>query len=163
TLDGIKIHTYTIIDNDASAVSVTANGTPSETGPAAGFFRINRAGATNTSLLVNFQITGTASAPSDYASLGTSATILAGAAFVDTRTGPTNAALTVNFTVAGTAQNGSDYTLVPNSILIAAGQLSATQAIVAIDDAQIEGEETVIVALLLRDTYRVSFVASATV
>ncbi len=84
TLDGIKIHTYTILDDDTNAVSITAT-TPgaSETGPAAGNFRISRTGSTATPLLVNFQVTGTASAPTDYAPLGTSVIISTNATFVD--------------------------------------------------------------------------------
>jgi len=84
TLGGIKIHTYTIIDDDACSVNVTATSpNASETGPVAGNFRIARVGSTNTSQRVDFQITGTASAPTDYAPLGTFAVIPAGAAFVD--------------------------------------------------------------------------------
>jgi hypothetical protein len=84
TLDGIKIHTYTILDDDASSVSVTATiPTTAESGQTPGNFRISRSGATNAALVVNFQATGTASAPTDYAPLGTAATIPAGAAFVD--------------------------------------------------------------------------------
>ncbi|HSY17071.1 MAG TPA: Calx-beta domain-containing protein [Candidatus Acidoferrales bacterium] len=84
TLDGIKVHTYTILDDDACSVSVAATAaSASETGPIAGNFRISRVGPTNANQLVNFQITGSASAPTDYAPLGNSATIPAGAAFVD--------------------------------------------------------------------------------
>jgi hypothetical protein len=91
TLDYIKVHTYTILDDDSASVSVTATApNASETGPVAGNFRLTRAGATNASQLVNFQITGTASAPTDYAPLGTSATIPAGATFVDLPVIPTD-------------------------------------------------------------------------
>jgi hypothetical protein len=91
TLDGIKVHTYTILDDDSASVSVTATApNASETGRVAGNFRISRAGPTNASQLVNFQVTGTASAPADYAPLGTSATIPAGAAFVDLPVTPTD-------------------------------------------------------------------------
>ena len=84
TLDYIKTHTYTILDVDQASVSVSATAAnASEAGPVAGNFRIKRAGSTNASQLVNFQITGTASAPTDYAPLGTSAVIPAGAAYVD--------------------------------------------------------------------------------
>ena len=84
TLDGIKIHTCTIVDDDTNSVSVTATvPTTAEVGPTAGNFRIARSGKTNADLVVNFQVTGTASAPTDYVPLGTSATIPAGAAFVD--------------------------------------------------------------------------------
>ena len=84
SLDGIKIHTYTILDDDTNAVSITATTSgASEIGPAAGNFRISRTGSTAATLLVNFQVTGTASAPTDYAPLGTSVIIPAGAASVD--------------------------------------------------------------------------------
>ena len=46
TLDGIKIHTYTILDDDACSVSVTATAaSAAETGLVAGNFRIARTGA----------------------------------------------------------------------------------------------------------------------
>jgi hypothetical protein len=84
TLDGIKIHTYTILDNDADSVSVTAAiSTTAEAGATPGNFHIARSGKTNAALLVSFQVTGTASAPADYAPLGTSVTIPAGVTFVD--------------------------------------------------------------------------------
>lgn len=84
TLDSIRVHTYTILDDDLSSVSVTATAAnASESGPVPGNFRINRTGSTNGSQLVNFQITGTAGAGADYLPLGTSATIPAGATYVD--------------------------------------------------------------------------------
>jgi hypothetical protein len=83
TLDAIKVHTYTILDDDANSASITASAPVATEGGAPGNFRITRAGPTNASLLVNFQVTGTASAPTDYAALGNSATIPTGAAFVD--------------------------------------------------------------------------------
>jgi len=64
TLDAIKVHTYTILDDDSASVSVVATATTaSEIGPVSGNFRITRIGPTNASQLVNFQITGSASAP----------------------------------------------------------------------------------------------------
>jgi hypothetical protein len=233
TLDGIKIHTYTIIDNDTSSLSVTATANASETG-SPGNFRITRTGSTNASQTVNFQITGTASAPSDFAPLGTSTTIPAGAAFVDvpvipvndsvvemdetvvmtlisapasrivapasatvtisdddsnslpvvsisstnrpnafegggngefvfTRTGSTVSNLSFNVTILGTAANGVDYTTLPNVVTIPAGQSSVTIPVVPIDDNLVEGDETVTLALEIRDTYRVSTPAFATV
>jgi len=84
TLDAIKVHTYTILDDDSSSVSVSATvANALETGPVPGNFRISRSGSTNASQLVNFEITGTASAATDYAPLGNSATIPAGATYVD--------------------------------------------------------------------------------
>ena len=90
TLDGIKIHTYTIINDDSSSVNVTATATNAAETGAAGNFRITRSGATNAALVVNYEITGTASAPTDYASLGGSATIPAGELFVDLPVTPVN-------------------------------------------------------------------------
>lgn len=84
THDGIKVITYTIKDDDVSSVSVTATvPMADEVGPVAGNFRITRTGSTNASLLVNYQITGTASGPSDFPALGTSIIIPAGIEFVD--------------------------------------------------------------------------------
>ncbi|MGC3957671.1 MAG: Calx-beta domain-containing protein [Verrucomicrobiota bacterium] len=232
--DGIQIMTYTIRDNDASAVSVTATAaTASEVGPVAGNFRISRTGGTNNSQLVNFQITGTASTPSDCPALGTSITIPAGATFVDlpitpvndgtveldedltltlisaptgrivapstatitildantnnlptvvltatnqpyaveggangsfvlTRTGATTDPLTVYLSTSGTATSGADYTALPNSVTFAIGQNTLPLAITATDDTAVEGEETIIVALTARDTYRVAYPGTVT-
>ena len=235
TLDGIKIHTYTIIDDDACSVSVTnmiANAF--ETGSVAGNFRISRVGSTNANQLVNFQITGSASAPSDYVSLGSSAVIPAGATFVDlpvtpsddntmefsqtvvltltsatnaniispnvatvtlgdndtnnlpvvtvtstnqpfayegggngelffTRSGPVTNALTINFTLTGTAVNGVDYSNLTSSVTLAIGQSNAIVTVAPLDDALIEGDETVIATLTLGTNYRTAFPAFAKV
>ena len=82
TLGAIKIHTYTILEDDISQVSVNATVTnASDISP--GHFIISRTGATNASQPVFFQITGSASAPTDYLPLGNSVTIPAGALSVD--------------------------------------------------------------------------------
>ncbi|HEY5910543.1 MAG TPA: Calx-beta domain-containing protein [Verrucomicrobiae bacterium] len=83
TLDGIKIHTYTILDDDSAAVSVSATEPDAFEGGSPGNFRITRVGSTDSNLLVFFQVAGTASAPADYAPLGTSVLLPAGADFVD--------------------------------------------------------------------------------
>jgi hypothetical protein len=235
TLDGIKIHTYTILDDDACSVSVTATITnASETGVVAGNFRIARVGSTNASQLVNFQITGSASAPGDYAPLGNSATIPAGASFVDlpvtpsddntmefaqtvvltltsatnaniispniatvtiadndtnnlpvvtvtttnhpfayegggtgeflfARSGATTNALTIIFTINGTADNGADYTNIASSVTIPVGQSNAVVAIAPVDDALVEGDETVIVSLTEGTNYIAAYPAFAKV
>jgi len=234
THDGVKIHTLTIVDDDTAAVSVGATADASETGLVPGSFRITRTGSTNAALLVNYQITGSASAPSDYASLGTSATIPAGATFVDlpvvpvndgtveldetvdlrlisapsaklvspntasvtivdddpnalpivtitstnspyavegggdgafvfTRSGSTTGALTLYLTVAGSAAGGSDYGVLPAMVTIPVGQSFASLPVTAVNDILIEGEETVLAALTVRDSYRVGFSAMATV
>ncbi|MBW8863702.1 MAG: hypothetical protein JF609_02045 [Verrucomicrobia bacterium] len=91
TMDWITTHTYTIIDDDTCSVSVSATAaSASETGPVAGNFRISRSGSTNANQLVYFQVTGSASAPTDYAPLGNPATIPAGATFVDLPVVPTD-------------------------------------------------------------------------
>lgn len=234
TLDGIKIHTYTILDDDTSSVSVTATAPgAAESGPTPGNFRISRTGATNADLQVNFEVTGTASAPADYTPIGTSVTIPTGTAFVDlpvvpandptvehgetvvmtlltapgakivppnvatvtitdddpdslpvvtvtstthpaaveggsngeflfTRDG-TNGALTLFFTLTGTAANGVDYVALTNGATIPDGQTFVALPVVAIDDALIEGEETVVASLTVRDTYLVAHPSAATV
>jgi hypothetical protein len=234
THDGIKIITYTIKDDDMSSVNVAATAdTASEIGPVAGNFRITRTGGTNANLVVNYQITGTASGPSDFPALGTSVTILAGATFVDlpvtpvddatveldetvkltltsapggkivssavatitildantnglpvvtlsstnqpaaveggasgafvvSRFGATNNALTVHLTTSGTA-SGADYAALPASVIIPAGQFSATLPVSPVNDSFVEGEETVIVSLTARETYRVAWSGTAQV
>jgi hypothetical protein len=82
-LDAIKVHTYTILDDDANSVSVAATVANASESGTPGNFRIARAGPTSASQVVNYQVTGTASAPTDYATLGNSVTIPAGATFVD--------------------------------------------------------------------------------
>jgi len=83
-LGGIKVHTYTILADDGATVSVTATVTnASRAGPVPGNFRLTRTGPTTASQVVTFEITGTASAPTDYQPLGTSVTIPAGATYVD--------------------------------------------------------------------------------
>ncbi|MEK7780181.1 MAG: Calx-beta domain-containing protein, partial [Verrucomicrobiota bacterium] len=234
TLDGIKIHTYTIINDDSSVVSITATATNAAETGTAGNFRITRTGATNTALVVNFELTGTASAPTDFANLGTSITIPVGATFVDlpvtpvndltvepaetvkltllsalgsrivapnvatvtitdndpdtlpniivtatnqpyavegggsgafvfTRSGSTTGALTVPLTISGTASSGADYAALPVSVTFSIGQSSTTLVVTPVNDSDIEGEETVIVALTAGETNRVAFPSAATV
>ncbi len=234
TLDGIKIHTYTILDDDASAVSVRATAPgASETGPVAGNFRISRAGNTNAPLVVNFQVTGTASAPADYAPLGTAAIIPAGASYVDLPVVPeddhtvehpetvvltlisasassivspnaatititdndpnalpvvavtstnhpaaveggvtgefvlwrddTHGPLTVYFSLAGTARSGTDYLPLTNAVTFLDGQPSVSLPVLAVDDALIEGERTLVLNLTQLVTYRAAYPASAIV
>jgi hypothetical protein len=234
THDGIKIHTLTIVDDDSAAVSVTATMDATEEGLGAGNFRLTRSGSTNAALQVNYQITGSASAPSDYAALGTATIIPAGASFVDlpvvpisdgtveldetvdftlisapgakivapniarvtifdddpnalplvtitttntpcavegggngvfafTRTGATTGALTLHLTFSGTASSGADFAPLPSTVTIPIGQSTTTLSVAPVNDALIEGEETVNAAVTVRDTYRVGFSAMATV
>ncbi|MCE9612044.1 MAG: PKD domain-containing protein [Chthoniobacter sp.] len=75
------------------------------------------------------------------------------AAFVVTRTGSTASALTVVFAVSGTATSGSDYQSLGTSVVIPAGALSAPLNITPINDAAVEGTETVTVTLSTNANY----------
>ncbi len=234
THDGIKIHTYTIVDDDTSSISVSATvASAFETGPANGNFRVTRNGSTNAPLVVNFELTGTASEHGDFTALGKSVTIPAGATFVDLPVVPLNdqtvehsetveitlltaptakiaspnsatititdndpdllplvtvtsidrptaieggtnggfvftrmgtaGALTLHFSLTGTALNGADYVALTNTVTIPDGQTSASVLVFAIDDAIVEGEETVVLSLTVEDTYLAAHPASATV
>ena len=60
----------------------------------------------------------------------------------------TGAAITVNYTVAGTATATGDYTALSGSVTIANGQQTATINVAGIvDDALVEGDETVIATI----------------
>ncbi len=84
TLDGIKIHTYTIRDDDSASVSVSATAPSAfEKGSVSGNFRITRSGSTNADLEIFLAVAGTAAAPTDYAPLGNSIVLPAGASYVD--------------------------------------------------------------------------------
>lgn len=89
THDANKFHTYTILDDDAATISVTAS-TPDalEAGSVPGAFRFSRVGSTNGSVVVGFEITGSASSPSDFAPISSSVTIPSGVAFVDVPVAP---------------------------------------------------------------------------
>ena len=69
--------------------------------------------------------------------------------FTVSRDGTTTAPLTVNYAVGGTAINGMDYQLLSGSLTISAGQASGTIVVTPIDDSLFEGNETVIVKLIV--------------
>jgi hypothetical protein len=71
--------------------------------------------------------------------------------------------LTVNFTVAGSATAGSDYDALDNSVTIPAGALFTTITITPVDDAAVEGTETVILTLSSSANYTIGSQANATV
>ena len=68
-------------------------------------------------------------------------------AFTVRRSGPTNFPLAVFYQLAGTASNGVDYAQLGNSIQIPAGALNASFTVKPIDDALVEGDETVVAQL----------------
>ena len=85
--------------------------------------------------------------------------------FTVSRTGPTTAALTVSLARSGTATSGTDYSAIatPLSLVIPAGSASATVTVTPIQDASIEGPETVIETVSADPNYTVGAPASATV
>ena len=83
--------------------------------------------------------------------------------FVVTRTGDTDTELTVNYTVVGTATNGDDYSTLTGTVVIPEGSNTVTIPINVVDDAEIEGEETVTINLLEDSTYKLDETTSDTV
>ncbi len=67
--------------------------------------------------------------------------------FTITRSGATAAAITVNLAISGTATNTTDYTTLPTSVAFAANQTTALLNVVPVNDALIEGPETILVSL----------------
>jgi rhodanese-related sulfurtransferase len=87
--------------------------------------------------------------------------------FSVTRTGSIDAALTVSLTVGGTASNaaGADFVEAPlaATVVIPAGAESVDIDVTPIDDVEVEGVETVEVALAAGDGYRVGNDSAAAV
>jgi len=83
--------------------------------------------------------------------------------FTVTRTGPTTASLSVDRPRSGSAQSGVDFVAMPNPIVIPAGQASVVVPVTPIDDALVEGPETVILTLSSTANYTVGTASSATV
>ncbi|OUC16227.1 MAG: hypothetical protein B0A82_02730 [Alkalinema sp. CACIAM 70d] len=92
-----------------------------------------------------------------------SGTSINSGAFTFSRTGDTSAALTVTYTIGGTASNTNDYNRLSGSVVIPAGQASATVVITPVNDATIEGSETVTLTLVDGATYDLGTSANATV
>jgi hypothetical protein len=87
----------------------------------------------------------------------------ASGSFSVTRTGSTASALTVKYTVSGSATPGSDYNALSGTVTIPAGVASATVSVTPVDDAAMEGLETVVVRLTSSAAYTVGAPSSATV
>ena len=75
--------------------------------------------------------------------------------FTVSRTGSTLSALTVNYAVSGTATPGSDYQTLSGIVMIPAGQSSTTIRVTPFADTQVDGEETVVVALSAAVAYTI--------
>ncbi|MGH9241241.1 MAG: Calx-beta domain-containing protein, partial [Vicinamibacterales bacterium] len=67
--------------------------------------------------------------------------------FVITRTANLGLAFTVSLTRGGTALSSSDYVTIPGTVNFAAGQTTATLTVTPVNDALVEGPETVTVAI----------------
>lgn len=83
--------------------------------------------------------------------------------FVVHRTGDPAQALTVNYTLSGTAINGTDYATLPTSVIIPAGASEQTITLTPLNDALVEGPETVILNLSGNSAYVLGTPASATI
>ena len=83
--------------------------------------------------------------------------------FTVSRTGSTASSLTVNYTVGGTATNGTDYATLSGSVIIGAGSATALITVSPVDDALVEGNETVILTLSANAAYTVGSPNNATV
>lgn len=82
--------------------------------------------------------------------------------FTVSRTGSTAAALTVQLSTAtGSATSGTDYTALPTSVVIPVGAADVTVDLTVTDDADVEGTETVILAIAADAAYAIG-TASAT-
>jgi hypothetical protein len=79
------------------------------------------------------------------------------------RTGSTAAGLSVSYTIAGSATNGSDYQLLPETVTIPSGSSTATINVTPIDDALLEGNETVVATLSANPGYNIGAPSAATV
>jgi acetyl esterase/lipase len=86
------------------------------------------------------------------------------ATFTVSRTGSTAAPLTVRWAPAGTARIGADYSLAaPWTVAIPAGAASANLTLRPLEDALVEGDETVVLKLASSPSYRIDVTgASAT-
>jgi len=94
-----------------------------------------------------FEFTGGGTTPTvSIISLGNATEGGSAGGFQVTRTGSTSGGLTVNFTIDGSssATETGDYGTIGTSVVIPNGQSSVTIPITAVDDAAVEGTETII-------------------
>jgi Calx-beta domain/Divergent InlB B-repeat domain len=117
--------------------------------------RVTAAFTTTVAALPTVTITASSPSAAEAGAIGGSVTV--------SRTGSVAAALIVSYTVSGTATPGIDYLLLAGSLTFPVGASTATLTVVPIDDALVEGDETVAVTLTPTAAYDVGFPASATV
>ena len=83
--------------------------------------------------------------------------------FTFSRTGGLDQPLAVHFTIDGSAINGVDYQTITSPVTFAAGESQKFITITPIDDADVEGTETVMLMLAADAAYSVGTSAEATV
>lgn len=83
--------------------------------------------------------------------------------FVISRSGPTTSSLTVAYSVGGTATSAVDYTALGGTATFAAGSATASVLVNVLDDALVEGNETVSLTLGSAASYQLSSLSTATV
>jgi hypothetical protein len=82
--------------------------------------------------------------------------------FTITLSNPASSNLTINLSVSGTATSGSDFSALAGSLAISAGGTAGTLTVSPLDDAAVEGSETVIATIASGTGYSIG-TASATV
>lgn len=82
--------------------------------------------------------------------------------FTISRTGKTTNPLNVKYTLGGTATEGTDYDELPGIRTIPAGKSSADTVITPVDDAEVEGDETVVITISSDPKYQIGNPMSAT-
>ncbi|MGQ0849140.1 MAG: Calx-beta domain-containing protein [Actinomycetota bacterium] len=75
--------------------------------------------------------------------------------FTFSRTGDLSGALTVNYSIGGSATNGSDYAALLGTVVIPASASTATVVVTPVDDALVEGQETVILTVAAGTGYSI--------
>ncbi|MBI4664028.1 MAG: glycoside hydrolase family 9 protein [Verrucomicrobia bacterium] len=83
--------------------------------------------------------------------------------FTIARTDSTTSALTVNYSIGGSAQAGSDYATISTSVTLPIGAALTTVVVTPIDDAQVEGSETVTLTLASNSNYSIGSPNSASI
>jgi acetyl esterase/lipase len=84
-------------------------------------------------------------------------------AFTVTRGSATAGAISINFTLSGSATSGSDYAALSGSVSIPDGQSSASIAITPVQDALVEGDETVSLTLVAGAGYTIGTPSTGTI
>ncbi len=82
--------------------------------------------------------------------------------FVLTRTGSTANSLTVNYSLNGTANSGLDFTAATGSVTFPSGSATVSVTLAPIDDALVEGNESVVLSVAANPAYNLAAASSAT-